>query len=113
MNISDRVVSILRTVVPTAWGAAIAWLLATVALPTALAEYLAGEATVVVVTTLVIGLWYSLWRWLEPRLPAWLTRIVLGSNQPPEYNTTVILPPIEEDDEFENEDSPQYTPETR
>lgn len=85
MSLSDRAVSILRTVVPSLWGSAILFVTANLALPEPLVEYLGSEATVAVVTALAITGWYAVWRTLEPQLPAWLTRIVLGSNQAPSY----------------------------
>lgn len=88
---SNAAVSFLRTAVPVLWGSLVTWFAET--LPGAndfLASVgvdLASEGTVLWVSGVAIALWYALWRWLEPRLPAWLTRIVLGSNQRPEYAT--------------------------
>lgn len=86
---SDRVVSWIRTFVPSAWGALIVWLLGLwPQLDDALAFLQIDPTSPLVVgavTTLAIGAWYALWRWLEPRIPDWLTRIVLGSAQAPTY----------------------------
>lgn len=84
-NISDLMVSWLRTVVPAAWGLFLTWLLGVVVLPDALVEHISSELFIGVVTTLAIGAWYWIWRKVEPRIPAWLTRVVLGSNQAPTY----------------------------
>jgi hypothetical protein len=35
-----------------------------------------------------IAVWYAIARWLEPRLPDWLTRLVLGSAAAPTYART-------------------------
>lgn len=79
--------SILRTIVPAMWGSFIAWAIGL--LPVlephreALLEY--GTPLSAVVAAVLIGAWYAFWRWLEPRLPDWLTRAVLGSAQTPTY----------------------------
>lgn len=80
--------SILRTVVPYLWGSFVGWLLSLVPilepLRADLLEY--GDAAVPIVGAVLAGAWYALWRWLEPRLPAWLTRAFLGSAQRPIYD---------------------------
>lgn len=81
----DRVTAWLRTTVPALWGSLVAWLLGVVVLPDAVAEALTSEAVVAAVLALAIGAWYALWRWLEPRLPAWVVRLVLGSARSPRY----------------------------
>jgi hypothetical protein len=45
-----------------------------------------GSAGELVVLPIVLGAVYPLVRWIEPRLPAWLTRVLLGSAQPPTYS---------------------------
>lgn len=85
----SKVPAYLRTIVPSLWGSVLVWLLANAAwIPDAIGAWLATPAVSVTVTSLAIGAWYALWRWLEPRLPAWFTRIVLGSNLTPTYSTT-------------------------
>ena len=86
--LSAYVVSLLRTVVPVAWGSLIAWLLTVISLPAPVSGFLTAQTDLVVVVA--IAAWYAGFRWLEPRLPAWLTRIVLGSNQTPSYAVPVI-----------------------
>lgn len=91
-SLSDRAVSTLRTVVPAVWGSLVALLLGWVAphlpgdLGQRLADVLGGEATVTLVVTATITIWYALWRQVEPRIPDWLTRIVLGSAASPSYS---------------------------
>lgn len=90
-TLSDRAVSHLRTIVPTLWGSLVALLLGWVAphLPgdvgQLLADALGGEAAVALVVAAAIAGWYALWRRVEPRIPDWLTRIVLGSASAPSY----------------------------
>lgn len=89
MTVSDKVVSLLRTAVPVVWGYVVAYVLANIP---AAADFLASlgvDLNSVVVVNFVTGLatvaWYAVWRWAEPKIPAWLTRIVLGSNKAPTY----------------------------
>ncbi|MFD6163696.1 hypothetical protein ACFWFR_00790 [Oerskovia sp. NPDC060287] len=83
--ISDRAVSYLRTVVPVLWGSAVAWLLTVVVLPAEVTDLLTSDLAVTAVTALVVGAWYIAWRWAEPHIPDWLTRLALGSAQTPIY----------------------------
>jgi hypothetical protein len=84
-NVRDIGVSIIRTVVPSLWGAALAWLVTQIpALEPVLNESgMTGLGAVIAAT--LIGLWYALFRSIESKLPAWLTVLVLGSNRPPTY----------------------------
>lgn len=79
--------AILRTVVPALWGSFIAWLVGILPLLAPFQGDLTGLAQVAlpVITAVIIGGWYAFWRWLEPRLPDWLTRAVLGSAKTPAY----------------------------
>jgi hypothetical protein len=79
--------SILRTLVPALWGSVIAWLIGVLPILAPMEADLAGLADVAlpVITAVIIGAWYAFWRWLEPRLPDWLTRAVLGSAKTPTY----------------------------
>lgn len=89
MNPSNLAVSLLRTGVPAAWGAALAFLLVHAPwIPHVVVAYLQGQETAV--TGAVIFLWYAAWRWAEKRLPTWLTRLVLGSAQAPSYVAPVL-----------------------
>ena len=80
--------SILRTVVPLLWGSFIGWLLGLIPALEPLRETLLGygDFAVPFIGALITGAWYALWRWLEPRLPDWLTRILLGSAKAPTYD---------------------------
>lgn len=92
----DSITSWLRTVVPGAWAALVTVLLGwlgthapwAVRLLDGLGIDLTSPALAAFVVSVVLALWYSLWRWLEPRLPAWGTRLVLGSNKTPTYAPT-------------------------
>jgi hypothetical protein len=90
---SDLVASWLRTVVPGLYAAVLAPVLAWAAVhipwvldllellnidPTS-AEFTAG------VVLVVLAGWYAAWRRLEPHIPDWLTRVVLGSSKAPTY----------------------------
>jgi hypothetical protein len=87
VNLSDRAVSYLRTVVPVLWGSLIGLLVQSVTwLPAPVIAWLSGEAAVGVVTAGAIAAWYAVWRWAEPRIPDWLTRVVLGSALTPAYD---------------------------
>lgn len=77
---SDQLTAWLRTTIPTAWSALIAWLVTRDA-PDWLPRPL-GDAADVLVVPVVLGTVYALLRWAEPHLRAWLTRIVLESNRP-------------------------------
>lgn len=83
---SDRVIAWLRTVVPGAWGALLLWVAGNAILPAPLVEYLSNPATVALVVGLSIGAWKAFLGWLEPKMPPWLTRVLLGSNQTPTYD---------------------------
>lgn len=90
---SDLVASWLRTVVPGLYAAAIgsvlAWLASHASWVLDLLDLLNidPQSTVFVagVVTLVLAGWYAGWRKLEPYIPAWLTRVVLGSAKTPLY----------------------------
>lgn len=79
---SDNMAAWLRTVVPTGWGALIAFLLSR--LP-AVHEILVNPAVTMFVTGFVVAAWYSAWKWLEPRIPHWLRTFVLGYDRRPIY----------------------------
>lgn len=86
-NISDKVVSYLRTVVPVLWGSVVSFILQFVGsdLNEPISNALNSEPVGIAVTAIVIGVWYWLWRRVEPHIPDWLTRIVLGSAKAPTY----------------------------
>jgi hypothetical protein len=80
-------VSVLRTVVPYVWGLVIGWLITILPVLQPLEEQLLGiaELALPVLIAVISAAWYAFWRWLEPRLPKWLTRAVLGSAKTPVY----------------------------
>lgn len=80
--------ALLRTIVPALWGSLIAWLIGALPILAPLESDLLGLANVLlpIITAVIIGAWYAFWRWLEPRLPDWLTRAVLGSAKTPNYD---------------------------
>jgi hypothetical protein len=80
---SDSLTSWVRTVVPALWSALVAWLVA-LGLPSAVTDAAAGLVDVLVVPVALASV-SALLRWVEPRLPDWLTRVLLGSTRPPTY----------------------------
>lgn len=79
--------SILRTIIPALWGSMIAWLIGAAPLLAPFEGELKGLAEIAlpIITAVIIGAWYAFWRWLEPRLPDWLIRAVLGSAKTTTY----------------------------
>ena len=90
--LSDRAVSYLRTIVPVLSGSIVATILRVISphLPgdvgQALADLLASELALSLVTAAGIAGWYWVWRRLERRIPDWLVRLVLGSARTPGYS---------------------------
>ncbi|GAB3429806.1 hypothetical protein [Actinophytocola sediminis] len=81
---SDRLTAWVRTVVPTAWSALVAWLVS-LGLPAAVTDAVAGLADTLIVPVVLAAV-YALLRWVEPRLPRWLAVLLLGSSRPPVYD---------------------------
>lgn len=79
--------SILRTVVPALWAAFINWALVVVPVLEPHRDELLGYGLplAVAASAVLTAAWYAFWRWLQPRLPDWLARVVLGSSKTPEY----------------------------
>lgn len=109
------VTSILRTIVPALWGAVIGWALSVVPALEPLREQLLayGDWLAPVISAVIIGAWFTLWRWLQRRLPDWLVRILLGSAKEPAYEPLAILAPQVEDGEltaeYFNADRPKHS----
>ena len=80
---SDRLTAWVRTVVPALWSALVAWLVSR-GLPPAVTDAVAGLVDVLVVPA-VLAVVYALLRWVEPRLPTWLTVVLIGSTRTPAY----------------------------
>lgn len=85
--------SILRTIVPALWGSFIGWLLGLLPILEPLRPALIEYSTVItpILGAVIIAAWYAFWRWLEPKLPAWLVRAVLGSAKTPVYPKQEII----------------------
>ncbi len=91
--LSDYGISVLRGAVPTVWGALVAGLL-TWLLPhlpgdvgDALSSLLGSDAVTALLVAVCIAAWIAAARWVEPRLPDWVRRIVLGYAASPTYTT--------------------------
>ncbi len=101
-KLSDRVVSLIRTMVPKLWGLVVGTLLAWLGVhaPWAITALdwlgidLDGVAAVVIVIALAEAAWYWCWRWAEPRVPDWLSRLALGSALQPTYAPVVDGVPV-------------------
>jgi hypothetical protein len=94
--LSDGVTSWLRTVIPGLWAAivttVVTWLGTNapwaIDLMATLGVDLESPTTTAFIVSLTLAGWYALFRKIEPHLPPWLTRIVLGSNSQPHYDLT-------------------------
>lgn len=80
-------VSILRTVTSWAWGILIGWIIVAAPILQPFEESLLGlnELALPTVVALISGAWYAGWRYLEPKLPDWARRALLGSAKTPVY----------------------------
>jgi hypothetical protein len=93
-SLRDWGLSWIRTGVPVLWGMLLT-LLASRA--PAVYELVNNPYMAALAVSLVTLAWYSLVRWLEPKLPPWLTRLVIGANTPPQYvEGTLIRGTVEE-----------------
>jgi hypothetical protein len=81
---SDRVTAWLRTAVPGLWAALIVLLVTHVPALQPAVDQLSGLGDVVAVP-LVLAAWKAVFQVLEPKLPAWLVQLVLGSAKVPTY----------------------------
>lgn len=86
-------ISILRTFIPYAWGIIIGSVLSAVPVLEPLRDQLLayGDLAVPVIALILSGLWYTFWRWLEPKIPAWIVRLVLGSAKTPIYEPLGVI----------------------
>lgn len=87
-SVKDWGLSWIRTGVPILWGYVLTFVATRVPELHALLDDPQILAAVVGAVTLV---WYGLMRKIEHRLPAWLTRFVLGANAAPRYVEGVVL----------------------
>lgn len=84
---SDYLRSIVRTVLPGAWATVVLWLVS-LGLPQSAADWLASDGVVTKLVELAsLAVVYAFVRWIEPHMPDWLTRLLLGSAQPPTYRS--------------------------
>lgn len=87
-SLRDWGLSWIRTGVPILWGYLLTFL-ATRA--PAIHELVANPYILAAVVGAVTLAWYAVVRWVEPKLPAWLTRIVIGANTAPQYVEGQVL----------------------
>lgn len=80
-------ISLLRTFVSWAWGLFIGWLILVLPIFQPFEQSLLGlsELALPILVAVIAAAWYAFWRWLEPKLPNWLTAALLGSSQQPTY----------------------------
>lgn len=83
---NDTIRSLIRTWAPIAIGAVVAYL-ATLGIDL---DADAQAGLIVGLTAVLQGGYYALVRAIEPHLPDWLTRILLGSATAPEYHTDEV-----------------------
>lgn len=91
-RLGDRLVSWLRTIVPGLWALGIAWL-AGLGLPDSVTGAMDGLGQMVLIPA-ALAVVYPALRAVEAKLPPWLTRLLLGSNQPPSYGTSADGTPV-------------------
>lgn len=95
------VISLLRTFVPAVWGVVLGWVLINIPQLAQLLGLQEGDPAPSWLIPFVMLGWYAVWRKLEPKLPAWLTRFVLGANTAPTYTApateTSLSQPIPQD----------------
>jgi len=87
-SVKDWGLSWIRTGVPILWGYALTFLATRVPDLYALLNQPQVQAAVVGAVAL---LWYAIMRKIEHKLPAWLTRFVLGANTAPTYVEGQVL----------------------
>lgn len=81
-SLRDWGTSWLRTLVPVAWGYLLTFLATRAPDVHAVLD---GPYLLAAATSLATLAWYALVRAVEHKLPAWLTRLVIGANTPPQY----------------------------
>ena len=80
-------ISLLRTAVSSVWVLFIGWLIVVYPPFQPLEAHLLAvpELVLPIIVSVAAAAWYALWRWLEPKLPDWLTAALLGSSKAPVY----------------------------
>lgn len=81
MNVNDTARSLIRTVVPMAIGAVVAYL-ATLGIDL---DADTQTGLIIALTGVLQAVYYAVARAIEPHLPDWVTRVLLGSATAPEY----------------------------
>jgi hypothetical protein len=89
-RVRNKGISYLRTGVPIAWGYVLTFVADRIPAVSPLIE---DPQVYGAVGAVVAFVWYAIMRWVEPRLPAWLTALVLGSNSVPLYVDPSALRP--------------------
>lgn len=89
--IKPLLISLLRTFVSWVWALFIGWLLLVLPIFQPFEESLLALPALVLPTLIAViaAAWYAFWRWIEPKLPDWLTRALLGSAKAPVYPVPV------------------------
>lgn len=92
MNLSSYVTSVLRTLIPSAWGALISWAVFAGLLSPDLQAQAQQFATVLV--AVAIAVYYALVRLLEAQAwwPAWASAVLLGAPAVPSYGPAPASP---------------------
>jgi hypothetical protein len=78
---NDSITSLARTIAPILAGAIISWLL-TLGIDV---DPQAQASLIIFITALIQAAYYALVRSIEPHLPVWLRRALLGSAKQPTY----------------------------
>lgn len=81
-ELGNRAYSLYRTWVPIIWGALVTFLLTRVP---ALHDVFDFVYLYAVFEAAMTGLWYTVWRLVEHRIPNWLVTFLLGSSRSPVY----------------------------
>ncbi len=84
MTLSDYLTSVIRTVVPTLWGTALAWLVSFGVLDQATADGPGAQVGVFLVAV-CIGGFYAAARALEPHVPVVFRALLFGAPKAPAY----------------------------
>lgn len=80
---SDRLIALLRTVIPGLWASVVTWAVSLGVPETATDTLLRlGE---IVLYPLILGAVYEGIQWLQPRVPTWLAVLLGGSSKTPTY----------------------------
>lgn len=80
---SDWLRSTVRTVVPALWASLVVWL-THLGLPQSVLDAVSGLGAQVA-DLVALAVVYGFVRFIEPHLPDWMTRLLLGSAKPPTY----------------------------